>query len=788
MINKRVLVWHCVSILFLASILFTISCGEEDPEPVPVISSFNPDSGIAGDTVTILGENFSNLAKENIVKFNETAAIAISATLTGLVVKVPAAASTGKISITVNGQTGTSDIAFTVFQSPEIASFSPSFGPVGSEITITGKNFSTAPEENLVTLGGIPVTVASSTETTLNIIVPEEAITGKFELTVHQLSTNSAEEFIVPPIIESFTPKNGTIGSTIEINGSGFSPDPSKNIVMFNGVAATVSSSTAKSILVVVPELAATGKITVTVSNHTVISPEDFAVLPMISTFSPSVGAVGATVTITGSGFSISPTGNSVNINGVPAIVTQVSATMITFKIPETATSGQITVTTEGNATTSTAVFEVVIEAAAAGGVDYDMGNSIGVDSFGNTYLIGSFRETAVFAGTSLTSAGLDDIFVAKYDPNCNLIWVKQIGGAEYEFPTTIIVDQLGNSYLAGVSSDRPLFDGIPKGQPGRNLFVTKLNASGDVAWVKTFASNSSQMPSFNSMASDQAGNLYLAGGFAESLSIGSSSLISNGGTDLLIMKLNSASGDLLWAKNMGGDSNDFGSAIEINANHELFLAGAFFETTHLGDKSLTSFGSLDAFVAKLDAEGDPIWVKQLGGSNYDNVYSLAADNQGNLYGVGYFTGQATLGSVSIAGQGNEDILIAKFGTSSGDLVWVKTEGGYNYDNARSVDLDNNGNIYVTGYFSTSAFDDFGLTTEMNSRDAFVAKYNPSGEILWAQKAGGPGDDYGQALAVGANGIVHITGSFTESVTFGSTALTSFGGSDIFLWKIWQGE
>ncbi|WP_416867114.1 MAG: IPT/TIG domain-containing protein [Imperialibacter sp.] len=787
MINKRVLVWHCVSILFLASIFFIVSCGQEDPEPVPVISSFSPDNGIAGDTVTILGENFSNLAEENIVKLNETTATVISATPTGLVVRVPATASTGKISVTVNGQTGISDIAFTVFQSPEIASFSPSFGPSGSEVTITGKNFSSAPEENLVTLGGIPVTIVSSTETTLNIIVPEEAITGKFELTVHELSTNSVEEFIVPPIVESFTPKNGTIGSTIEITGSGFSPEPSKNIVMFNGVAATVSSSTAKSILVVVPELAATGKITVTVSSHTVISPEDFAVLPMISTFSPSVGAVGATVTITGSGFSISPTGNSVNINGVPAIVSQVSATTITFKIPETATSGQITVTTESNSTTSTATFEVVIEAAAGGG-DYDMGNSIGVDSFGNTYIVGSFRGSAGFAGTLLSSFGSDDIFVAKYNSNCDLTWVKQIGGADSDIPATIVVDLLGNLYVAGRIFNQASFGGIVKGESGSNLFVTKLNTSGDVAWVKTFVSNSSQVPSFSSMVSDLAGNLYLAGFFAESISVGSSSLISNGGTDLLIMKLNSASGDLLWAKNMGGDSDDFGSAIEINANDELFLAGAFFETTHLGDKSLTSLGSLDAFVAKLDAEGNPIWVKQLGGGNYDNIYSLAADSQGNLYGVGYFTGSATIASAPIVAQGNEDILIAKFATSSGDLVWVKTEGGYNYDNARSVDLDNNGNIYVTGYFSTSAFDDFGLTTEMNSRDAFVAKYNPSGEILWAQKAGGPEDDYGQALAVGANGIVHITGSFTETVTFGSTALTSFGGSDIFLWKIWQGE
>lgn len=771
----------------LLGLMVLSACGDEEPEPIPTITSFTPESGIAGDTVQVFGENFSELIGENFVELNGVQAVVLSASATQLTIEVPVGSSTGKISVTVNKQSSSSESNFRVFQSPEITNFMPAFGPVGAEVTITGNNFSINPGDNAVTFNDVVATVAAAGETSLTVLVPNGAVTGRIGITVNGLSTTSAIDFVVPPIIENFLPASGVIGSSVEIVGSGFSEVVTENTVMFNGVVASVLSATANSLTVTVPELASSGKITITVNDQTVLSPEDYVVLPVISDFSPKNGAIGSTVVIQGSGFSISPSGNIVEINGIVALVKEFTSTSIAAEVPVGSATGKITVTTGGNAVTSEFDFNVVVEAAIAGGSDFDQGASIGVDGSGNAYVLGSFRGLATFGATAITANGSDDIFIAKYDSNCDLVWVKQIGGASSDNPASIIVDVLGNSYVSGTVDGQAFFDGTAKGGNGRNLFVAKLNASGDIVWVSIYTSFSSQVPSFSSISLSQSGNLYLTGAFAESISIESSNLTSSGATDILVLKLNSASGSVVWAKSIGGTASEFGSAIEVNSNNEVFLAGSFFETIALGDKSLTAVGSLDAFVSKMDADGNIVWVSQLGGNNYDNIYSLAADNQGNLVAAGYFTGAATIGSSPISAQGNEDILLAKFNGSSGELLWVKSEGGSNYDNARSVELDSNGNIYVTGHFTTSvSFGEFGLTTEMNNPDVFVVKYGSDGEVIWAKSAGGLENDWGKSLILGSTGIVHITGSFNGTATFGSTTFTGAGNDDSFVWRIWS--
>ena len=131
-------------------------------------------------------------------------------------------------------------------------------------------------------------------------------------------------------------------------------------------------------------------------------------------------------------------------------------------------------------------------------------------------------------------------------------------------------------------------------------------------------------------------------------------------------------------------------------------------------------------------------------------------------------------------------MFLAKFG-SSGEVLWAKSAGGTDYDNALSVVVDEAGNAYVAGFFgSTATFGDKSLASNNNSRDIFVTKFNSAGSIVWAKQAGGADSDDGASLTLDAAGTLYITGSFKETVTFGSTVLLSRGGDDIFLWKIRQ--
>jgi hypothetical protein len=120
--------------------------------------------------------------------------------------------------------------------------------------------------------------------------------------------------------------------------------------------------------------------------------------------------------------------------------------------------------------------------------------------------------------------------------------------------------------------------------------------------------------------------------------------------------------------------------------------------------------------------------------------------------------------------------------------MWAKSAGGSDYDNLRSIDVDNSGNIYVTGHYARTATFDNVTIQSASSTDVFVARYAGTGSIDFVKHAGGGESDFGQSVAVDADGIIHVTGSFRAfNVTFGVSELVNAGNDDMFLWKILPG-
>jgi protocatechuate 3,4-dioxygenase beta subunit len=179
-----------------------VACSkDDDATPVPSITSFTATSGAVGDTVIISGANFSATTTNNTVTFNGITATVTAATTTQLTVTVPSGASTGKIAVTVNGQTGTSSNDFTVTTSSStadlaITSFTSS-GSAGSSIVITGTGFSTTAASNTVTINGVVATVVSATATQLVVTVPSGATSGVVAVTVNGVTVTSATSFTV---------------------------------------------------------------------------------------------------------------------------------------------------------------------------------------------------------------------------------------------------------------------------------------------------------------------------------------------------------------------------------------------------------------------------------------------------------------------------------------------------------------------------------------------------------------------------------------------------------------
>ena len=243
--------------------------------PLPTIVSLNPLLGGVGTSVTINGSGFIGATA---VKFNGKAATAFTVlSATSISATVPTGATTGTVSVTTPGGTATSSMRFTVVPAPTITRFSPTSGPVGTSVTITGTNFTGATE---VRFNGTAATVFTVTSATrITAIVPAGASKGALSVTTAggiAISTGQFTVTIPVPVISSFTPLSGAAGALVTIAGSGFS---GASAVKFNGVAAaafTVVSST--KITVVVPSGATSGKITVTTPGGTATSKKRFTV------------------------------------------------------------------------------------------------------------------------------------------------------------------------------------------------------------------------------------------------------------------------------------------------------------------------------------------------------------------------------------------------------------------------------------------------------------------------------------------------------------------------------
>jgi len=280
-------------------------------------------------------------------------------------------------------------------------------------------------------------------------------------------------------------------------------------------------------------------------------------------------------------------------------------------------------------------------------------------------------------------------------------------------------------------------------------------------------------------IGTDNAGNVYVAGKYEMNAYFGGIYVQCAGNHDIFIAKY-SPTGVFQWVRTAGGVSGDYAHALAVDGAGNSYLTGEFEYTTHFGSVALTSSGSNDVFVAKYDTYGNLIWVKKLGGgSGSDKGLGISLSN-GNVYVTGNFQGGSFSG-VTLISSGKLDIFVAKM-TTGGVFQWIRKAGGYGDDEGFGISNDPAGNVYVTGYFTgTANFSGINITSA-GGADAFIAKYNPSGGLIWVKKAGGPANDAGNAIKVDNAGRVFVTGGFRYTSYFGSIPLqTTNGNADIFI-------
>jgi hypothetical protein len=332
----------------------TLSTNDFIVTALPVIASFTPSDGPVGREVTITGTNFTGATS---VTFNGTSTASFTVDSgTQIRATVPAGASTGKITITNAVGSGFSATNFVVTAPPAITSFAPMSGPVGTEVTITGTNFTGT---SSVTFNGVSASFVVDSNTKIRATVPAGLPQGESKIGVVNSAGNalSTDNFTVtvPPSITSFTPANGLVGSEVTMTGANFTGATS---VTFNGTLASFVVDSATQLRATVPAGATSGKLGVTNAVGTGLSATDFVVilLPTITSFAPTSGPVGTEVTITGTNFTGT---SSVTFNGTSASFVLDAATQLRAAVPASATSGKMGVTNPAGSVLSAVDFTV---------------------------------------------------------------------------------------------------------------------------------------------------------------------------------------------------------------------------------------------------------------------------------------------------------------------------------------------------------------------------------------------------------------------------------------------
>ena len=384
------------------------------------------------------------------------------------------------------------------------------------------------------------------------------------------------------------------------------------------------------------------------------------------------------------------------------------------------------------------------------GGTGNEAVTAMAIDSSGSCYITGRFAGTVDFdpgAGTStITSSGPFDVYIVKLNTSGNLLWAKNFGGTFGTFVNDLSIDASGSVYTIGTFQATTDFDPSAAvyelvSTGGQDPYMAKLDASGNFVWALNTGF------SISALNIDINNALYLTGIFNDTTDFDidptqTANLISLGGSDIYIAKFDTDA-NFVWVKSVGGTDNESPGAINTDAVGNIIICGTFVGTADFDP---------GAGIANLTAVGT--------GSNLSDMFFLKLDAAGNY-------------------------------------VWAKRIGGNSIDFPTDIDTDNAGNVYFCGQFKSSVVDfdpdptvTFNLNGTFSSYDAFVLILSTTGNFIYAYEIGGPsnGDDEAGGIFVNPSGSFYVTGSFYGPIDFdpgtGTNTLTGNGNTDAYVQKM----
>lgn len=437
-------------------------------------------------------------------------------------------------------------------------------------------------------------------------------------------------------------------------------------------------------------------------------------------------------------------------------------------------------------------------------------GLDVGPD--GAIYSVGSFDAGAPLSVGSLSVSsgdGQSDIYLLVQGQDGSPQRLTAFGGGGGpDFSADISVGADGSAFLVGGAAGAASFGGLAfaTGSPANiDAFVLKLAPDGSAEWVLRGAGPGIGFGNEIEIASN--GDLVVTGSFQETLDFGSGvSVASTAGAGIgqaFVLRV-SPDGSPLWARAVTGPVETGGRGVAsdpINldgdtVDRRVYLAvqfngGSATVRTPNGDTTLTGpGGGGDCLISAFSSGGDLLYTRVFGGPGFDNCRGVGASNQGDVFVAGEFEGAVVFDAVTLTSAGAEDIYVARLDTS-GNVTAALRAGAAGDDGGPEIEVDENGAAFFTGSFAGNATTNVGVSYPIAGapRDVFIAEV-PVGAstITFSPQSPGSGDDVSFALARGPNDVSAITGTFTNTLTFGSTTLTAGAQGGAFVAVLGSGS
>ena len=419
---------------------------------------------------------------------------------------------------------------------------------------------------------------------------------------------------------------------------------------------------------------------------------------------------------------------------------------------------GVILPTFEGNAQSPDKVWDASFGGSAA---EFPAGNNMIIQTADGGFLIACRSGSPIDGNKTAPQIGSNDFWVVKTDANGNIQWQETYGGSAAEDFKGVSQTSDGGYILVGDSGST---DGdVSEAARGlTDYWMIKIDAVGTKQWDKRFGGTTNSLNfALNKarFAFETDDNGYMIGGLINSNMTGgdiTEGVI--GGDDMWVVKTD-ATGNMVWDQRLGtADADDCNHGIQT-ADGGYILVGSSFGGIDT-DKTEANYGSHDGWVVKLDAAGNKVWDRGFGGSMTDIFEAVLATPDGG-YLLGGRSWSPADGNKTSAGYGNYDYWVVKI-DPAGTKEWENSFGGSEHDQLWSLALDNDGGFLLFGS-SGSPADGNKTEASLGDKDYWVVKIDNTGNKVWEKAWGTSGSDQGKSIAVTNDGYI-ISGDTSAGI------------------------